>query len=299
MTVKFPVPVAIRLSDQPCWCGSGEFRRLYEEDRWGQPLRSVICRRCGTIRLNPRMTREQAAHYYETAYPDRQREPEVFFKEQERQNAAEYLLPYLQRGMCILDYGCGPGGKLARLTRDGYFVYAYDLNPVYRSYATAAGLKEFDDRIKYDAIYLSHTVEHWTRPLEDLRVLLTRFLKDGGTVIIEVPLVDRLLLGVRSEGIRGDVYFPHIWYFSVTALDKLLSALHSTRVYTDRLTLCVYKYKALDPKSPIRPTPFRDRLLRTLISISSMIPGMSFCAGMLNRLVNYIDLSHASRVNPE
>jgi SAM-dependent methyltransferase len=258
-----------------------------------------MCHRCGTIRLNPRMTRDEAARYYQTAYPERQRDPQTFFREQERQNAAEYLLPYLQRGMRILDYGSGPGGKLASLAKAGYFVHSYDLNPLYRAYAVAHGLKEFDDQIKYDAIYLSHTVEHWTDPQEDLRSIMSKFLKDGGLVVIEVPLVDRLLLGGRSDGIRGDIYFPHIWYFSVSSLDKLLLSLHALRTYTDRLTLCVYKYHARDPESVISSTPFRDRLLLTFVGIASMSRLTSFCAGMLNRLVNYIDLSHAARVNPD
>jgi SAM-dependent methyltransferase len=288
--VKYSVPDEIELRSRECWCGSRESGPLYDRDRWGQPLRTVICEACGTIRLDPRMTRTGAEQYYASLYPERQRDPARFFREQEAQGASEYLKPYLSVNMRILDYGCGPGGKLARLARDGYSVYAYDLNPAYRDYAARHGLIPFDPDMKYDAVYLSHTVEHWTDPFEDLQRLVSRHVRDGGLVLIEAPLIDRLLLGGRRQGVRGDTYFPHVWYFSVSSLDSMLHQLKCTRIFTDRLTLCVYKYSENASVRSVSAMRARGRWLVRLIAV---------CAAIVNRFVRYVDVSQAGRLNPD
>jgi SAM-dependent methyltransferase len=244
------------------------------------------------------MSREQAAQYYATQYPERQRDAEEFFSDQIRQGASEYLARFLHKDMDILDYGCGPGGKLASLVKDGYRISGCDLNPAYQSFAESRGLRRFDPALKYDLIYLSHTIEHWTDPREDLQSIITASLRDGGRIVIEVPLLDRLVLGGRRNGIQGDTYFVHIWYFSVRSLNKLLGTLSCHPVYTDRLTMCVYEcMKSSDP-IPVKRTELTDALLRGAIAFCSW-PLAAFVAGLVNRIVKYVDVSNARRLNPE
>lgn len=295
---QFPVPKEIAVVRQPCWCGATAERLLCSEDRWGQALQTVVCKMCGTIRLNPRMTQEQATYYYGSIYPEQHLAPAQFFENQVMQGASHYIRPFVDKDMLILDYGCGPGGKLAKLAEDGYQIYGHDLNDQYVQYAQDHGIRPFRDDLTYGCIYLAHTLEHWIDPVCDLQTIIRRYLKDKGLIIIEVPLIDRLLLGDRRNGIQGDTYFPHAWYFSVTSLDKLMARLGCKRIYTDRVTLCVYIYDALHVAAAVRSTSIKDRCLHTMIALCSN-PAASRVVKLLNRFIRYIDVRHYQAVERE
>ncbi len=177
------------------------------------------------------------------------------------------------------------------MVEKGFQVYGYDINEMYQQYAQMKGLRHFEPDLKYDCVYLSHTIEHWVELLEELQEIVSRYLTDGGFLLVEVPLIDRLLLGGRRDGIRGDTYFVHTWYFSVRSMDKLFDQLKCTRTYTDRASLCVYRYDAEREISPVESTPFWDIALRKMIDIGSL-PLISRTACFLNRYFNYVDLSH-------
>ncbi len=112
MVPVYDIPDGMELFDFSCWCGCQDSSLLYDEDRWGQPLKTVTCRQCGTIRLNPRMSKEQAAEYYNRLYPKGQEAPEGFFLKQKGKKADVYLSKFFDSDAKILDYGCGPGGSL-------------------------------------------------------------------------------------------------------------------------------------------------------------------------------------------
>ena len=295
---QYPVPKDIALVRQPCWCGATAERLLFSEDRWGQALHTVICKMCGTIRLNPRMTQKQATYYYGSIYPEQHLGTTQFFENQAMQGASFYVRPFVDKDMLILDYGCGPGGKLARLAEDGYQIYGYDLNHQYAQHARDHGIRPFRDDLKYGCIYLAHTVEHWIDPVPDLQKVIYRHLKDKGLLIVEVPLIDRLLLGDRRNGIQGDTYFPHAWYFSVTSLDKLMMQLRCKRVYTDRVTLCVYIYDESQLATVVRSTVLKDYCLHKMIALCSN-PAVSRVVKLLNRFIQYIDLRHYQKAKSE
>lgn len=292
----YKVPELITLTHQPCWCSHTSANTLFETDRYGQKLRSVICKKCGTIRLDPRLKNEESAAYYNTDYANNQLSTEEFYMQQIKQNATIHIKKYIKKDGTILDYGCGPGGKLASLVSEGYSVYGFDLNEQYRSFAFTKGLKPYEQTMQYDCLYLSHTLEHWLDPMKDLSRLISTHLKDEGTLIIEVPLLDRLLLGVRPNGIHGEIYFVHTWYFSVSSLDKLMAQIHCKREYTNRVTFCIYKYSKNKQVSPITTTTLKDWSLRKGISVAST-PGIRTVARLLNSLTHYIDVYHSPELN--
>ncbi len=55
--------------DVPCCvCGGRDFEPLSEKDRYGLYMPVVICRDCGLIQTNPRMTQESYNQFYELEY---------------------------------------------------------------------------------------------------------------------------------------------------------------------------------------------------------------------------------------
>lgn len=65
-----------------CECGATEedFDVLAEKDRYGLKSRTVICRRCGLVMTNPRMTQESYDCFYDTEYGKLYREKESRMK---------------------------------------------------------------------------------------------------------------------------------------------------------------------------------------------------------------------------
>jgi SAM-dependent methyltransferase len=293
---KYRPPENIVLHNRACWCGAEGGRLILEKDRWGEPLKVVACRVCGTLRLDPRLTAEGAVKYYKESYGDLQYSLEEFYNSQLKQDADKLIFKHLPISGTILDYGCGTGGKLSRLQSYGYQLSGYDINQAYMNYAVSRGLIPFDKDKKYDVLFLSHTIEHWTDVFKDVSDLVINNLNSNGMVIIQVPLIDRLLTGARSDGLRGDVYFVHIWYFSVRSLTKLLAPLQCKKVYSDRVDLVVFKH---DPSMRIakhQKTSFLDRALLFFIVIFSTRIGKLF-ARFANRITKYVNVYDRQDVN--
>src|SRR5262245_66246649 len=49
-------------------CGAAEFVILTHRDRYGYPAQAHACRRCGLVFLNPRLTAEAYARFYNGIY---------------------------------------------------------------------------------------------------------------------------------------------------------------------------------------------------------------------------------------
>ena len=99
--IKYPLP-NLPLENMQCWCGEAEARTIKSKDRWHQPLTTVQCVRCGTVRLNPRMNESHTLKFYETEYDDTH-DPLEFFEVQKSQKAAMIHANFFKGVSTILD----------------------------------------------------------------------------------------------------------------------------------------------------------------------------------------------------
>ena len=108
------------------------------------------------------------------------------------------LYKELIRGSDILDFGCGRGGFIKLSREIANKSVGIEINKTNRKYINDIGiqcvgsLSDLNDD-KFDLITLNHVFEHLNDPigiLEDLQ----KYLKDNGTIIIEVPHAGDLLL---------------------------------------------------------------------------------------------------------
>ncbi len=103
-------------------------------------------------------------------------------------------LPVPVSGSRVLDVGCGGGKLLARLRIIGWNVEGIDLDPGAVETARAAGFdvrlgsladQQYDNE-SFDAIVMSHVIEHVPNPVE-LLTECRRVLKVGGSLVVLTP----------------------------------------------------------------------------------------------------------------
>jgi ubiquinone/menaquinone biosynthesis C-methylase UbiE len=134
-----------------------------------------------------------------------------------------------------LDIGCGAGGFLLDMQKEGWDVYGCDISPdSCEKSKNAAGLKNIynEDVLSlnlpenfFDVITLWHVLEHLTKP-KDTLIKVNKLLKDDGILIIESPDFS----SIQSKFFKSK-WFPldlprHIYQFSPKTVKKLLNSVN-------------------------------------------------------------------------
>ena len=155
--------------------------------------------------------------------------------------ASRFLeIPPKNSTMTLLDVGCGRGDFLIRARHCGYIATGIDPDPETVDIACIRGLdvrvaeiQDLPESVKYDAITLSHVLEHVYDPKVLLDDIFLR-LKPGGYLYLSTPNFDsagKLTFGHKWRGIDAP---RHLHLFSAVSLKKTLTAvgfISVTQVY--------------------------------------------------------------------
>lgn len=270
-TQHYDIPTRYDLKTTPCWCGANSFSPIASRDRFGQTLETLMCKQCGTLLLNPYLTPADAGTYYANDYlaSDYNHSFEERFADRAKEQPhLEALVPRLPASASVLDFGCGCGGVSNFLIEHGHTVYGHDLSEDALAFACTTGLLPYEKDKTYDAVISYHSVEHHVDPDATIGEMAD-MLKPNGLLLIAVPLINRIVAGVRPNGIVGELYFPHRWYFAVNNLDDLCSRHGLKRVWTDFETVMIYqKDSHTKPYRLGKRTRLRARLRLSLINLS-------------------------------
>lgn len=135
---------------------------------------------------------------------------------------------HLPRSQCgrVLDVGCGDGSFLRNAADMGWTAVGTDTDPLVVSNARKAGLDVRQGTIEevdgpFDAITISHVIEHVHDPVGVIRSCFAR-LAPGGTLWIETPNIDALGLRRFGPDWRGLEPPRHLVLFSRGALERVL-----------------------------------------------------------------------------
>ena len=219
----------------PCLCGDPRGETIAERDRYGLPVRTLLCLRCGLLRTSPRMTQASTARFYDEDYRDLYKlsagGSDELFAHQAKRGCMfrERLGSLLDTVDTVFEVGCGAGGCLLPFAEAGKNVAGADLGSEYLAEGRRHGLQLVHgdaDTLRQacgqaDLVFVLHVVEHFLEIPDELD-RLRALLRPGGVLVVEVP-------GVRSieDAYRGDILLylqnAHTYHFTQTTLRHTLA----------------------------------------------------------------------------
>lgn len=196
----------------PCLCGKEEFDLIASYDRFGIKQKMTLCRTCGLVQSNPRMTKEATDWFYGSDFYgnlygriDGKATKEFILSEAKARPQARYEfvknnLDY-SKIKSVLEIGCAGGWSLLPYFNDGKKVVGYDYGPALVEAGRRLGMdlrvgKIEDDPHEhgtYDLIMMCHVFEHFPKPFESMKTL-EKYLAPGGHFYIEVPDMKELAM---------------------------------------------------------------------------------------------------------
>lgn len=239
------------LRNSECPCGISKKRDVIvsEIDRYGLPLNSVICMKCGTVRINPYLDLVSLDDFYSNLYQKmygRAPDLESYFCRQKSYGGKVFSISqgYLNSESWVCEVGCGAGGALSIFHDQNINVagcdYSRDLIEDGKRrgipnlcYGGIEDLKNNVDSKRFDLIFLHHVFEHLDDPLVFLNSCRD-ILNENGKIVIIVPDIS----GIDSSRFpAGDLlpylHIAHKYNFSLKCLQNLsersgysLSVLH-------------------------------------------------------------------------
>lgn len=129
----------------------------------------------------------------------------------------------------ILDFGCGNGANLKRLSGLGCKnLMGFDFDPKAISFVLSQGILcsgDFSELTQnsYDVIFVNHVIEHLPDPEITIRKLST-LLSPGGTMVIRTPNSRSLLARLCRFNWRGWETPRHLNIFSFQSLRMMIDA---------------------------------------------------------------------------
>jgi 2-polyprenyl-3-methyl-5-hydroxy-6-metoxy-1,4-benzoquinol methylase len=221
-------------------CRADRFVHLVHRDRYAYPARASCCARCGLVFLNPVMTADDYAHFYDavyrplvSAYHGRRIDAETVQDEQ-RPYAAHLsasLRPFRGQlaGRKLLDVGGSTGVVAERLVADlGLRATVLDPSPSELAQARRRGLEtvagfveDFEPGARrFGLITLCQTVDH----LLDVAQSLTKihgWLEEDGFFFVDI--VDFRAAYLRHASVEEAVKIDHPYYLTEATMQAYLA----------------------------------------------------------------------------
>lgn len=209
---------------QSCYlCGGKNFHERNGKVRDNPGLKVLECSDCGLVFLSS-FAHIKDGFYQESGMHEQLLSVEEWSKETEADDDRRFdMLKNEIVGKSVLDFGCGNGGFLLRARGVAFYVAGVEpeerLSDYFRQkdLAVKRALNELDGL--FDYITLFHVLEHIPDPVAALRDL-SRRLKPGGKIIIEVPSAsDSLLTLYECEAFSNFTYWScHLFLFTQDTL---------------------------------------------------------------------------------
>ena len=177
--------------------------KLFDQREFrGQKVINRLCLNCGLVYQSPRMSKVEAAEFYQAEYRELyQGDENPIAKDFSTQNARaeslfNFVRPHISAVSRHLDIGCSTGLILQHSNKlYGCQVVGIEPGDAYQNYASQQGLKVYKTLValenageeKFDLISMSHVLEHLPDPVGYLIHLREELLDPHGCLLLEVP----------------------------------------------------------------------------------------------------------------
>lgn len=240
-------------------CGSDNYEVLSEKDRYGLYMSTVICKICGLLFTNPRMTKSS----YELFYKDDQKflytgtiKPnESYFEKQVLRGISIINNLFgsssnIPNDLTVLEIGCSSGGILKAFKDSGSKVYGCDINSDYVNYGISRGLDlevGTVDSVKIpwtpNIIIYSHTLEHVMDPVKEM-MRLRNISGEETLLYIELPGIKNLWKSYGRDLLQY-LQNAHTFHFSLRTLRNFAALSGWSLISGDETIKAVFKKGAI------------------------------------------------------
>ena len=241
-----------------CVCSGNDFEILSEKDRYGLYVPVVICRDCGLILTNPRMTQESCNQFYDVEYRKlymgKDTPTEEYFRDE--YHSGKWIYEFLENSLRshlnnlkVLEVGTGAGGILYYFKKKGNFVCGCDLDSEYvefgrEKYAldlSVGTISDIDMPWTPDIVIYSHVLEHILNPVEEL-IKLRSIINKNSLIYVELPGVKYLIHSRCYEmNFLKQLQNAHIYYFTLRTLKNVLGKAGYTLLCGNEMICSIFK----------------------------------------------------------
>ena len=217
-------------------CGSANHKILFTNDRYGLNIKMVLCKKCGFMFLNPRMTQNTADFFYNSdVYRNVLHEIELDktilaaweeFEKNPKKPFFDIINSLNLKYHSVCDIGTGNGFNLKLFQLAGKDALGYEPSEFLYNFAKKKDLNVingFVDDVKgeYDLVTMLHVLEHLINPINVLKKIRKHIKK---YLFIEVP---------GSINKFQSVQYAHNSYFSLNTLSHIVTKCGFKRIYID------------------------------------------------------------------
>ena len=262
-----------------CFCGDSGGRVLAEKDRYGLPVKTILCMECGLLRSSPRLTEEATKRFYEEdyrlLYTGDGEDPENLFAGQVERGKQIFrrFEKVFQNVESVVEVGCGAGGQLMAFAEQGKHVAGVDLGSEYLDVGRSHGLDLIPgDALTLlehlgepvDAILITHVLEHFLDLRQEI-AKLSALLKPNGVMLLEVPGIHMIEKGYQHDFLRY-LQNAHNYHFTAATFEYVLGSCGFDVCYTDEsvTALVVKNPQEVDPALIQRPSGEHAKIMRYL-----------------------------------
>jgi 2-polyprenyl-3-methyl-5-hydroxy-6-metoxy-1,4-benzoquinol methylase len=196
--------------------------------RDNEDVNILECDNCGLVFLSS-FGHIKKSHYEDSGMHDREvLDIDKWLKATEEDDKRRYqFVKEKITNKSVLDFGCGIGGFLNLVKNSASKADGVELEKALKSSFKQRKLNVFPNlslvKSRYDVITAFHVLEHLEKPKEILKQL-SKFLTEGGEMIIEVPNSnDALLTLYENKPFQNFTYWSqHLFLFNEKTMSELV-----------------------------------------------------------------------------
>lgn len=245
-----------KFQKSPCFCGSEDSILLAQMDSYGNYYPLVLCKKCGLMRAEPRLTKETYidfyTHEYQTLHGFKEEDKDELWriKMNKAKNIHTFINSHIKlpRKAVVFDIGCFMGTMLLPFYKNGHEVMGVDYGIDTIEYGrrkfglnlevgSVEKLKDFGK--KADLIILNHVLEHLMDLEEELKNIWD-IMKHNCYMFIAVPGTF-WIHNLNRGNIMSRLQNAHLWQFSLNSLRYVMECCGFELVYGDEEIKSIFK----------------------------------------------------------